>query len=494
MTPLVAAENAKAGSTAWLPQRLRFTPGGTRGEFIGASDQVTWLDSGRSHAIEGWCSEPSVRAGHRLAVYVSTAPAVDFTLDIFRMGYYGGLGARHMAAFGPLRGSEQPDPTPRTGRLIECAWEPSHEFTIPDDWPSGVYLGKLARLDNGIESYVIFVVRDEREAHLIAQTSDFTWQAYNRWPYAHSLYSNGDDDLTAYYGTDVAVSFDRPYLSTTYFNSPLPGSGEFFVFEYPFIFWLERMGYDVTYCSNLDTHRGTAEFSRATGFLSIGHDEYVTVSMYENLMAARDSGVSLGFFNGNSYCFNVDLRAGTDGRPDRVFSRADAFGPDRSPGSGYVPHPDEAAYGDVYPFPLLAPDEGLLMGARNHWPVEGVGDWVCSLPDHWIFDGTGMREGESIPNLVGHEWHGNPADIPGLEVVSRGRTWEPGLGDGEYSATVYPGPDGNIVFNAATCWWGSGLSHPPGFQRPTWHEMPSGLPDDRVQRITQNVLDRMIER
>lgn len=487
----VEAENARPGTMEWLPKRLGFIPDGTRGKTIDDYG-VTWLDSGRGAALEGWCSERSVCGGETLAIFVSTAPATDFTLDIFRMGYYGGCGARHMASYGPLPGEQQPDPAPGAKRLIECVWERSYELLVPEDWPSGIYLGKLARVDNGIESYVIFVVRDDREADLIVQTSDLTWQAYNRWPNVFSLYSNGDDDLTAYYGTDVAVSFDRPYLTTTYFNSPLPGTGEFFVFEFPFIYWLESMGYDATYCSDVDTHRGTARFARANGFLSVGHDEYVTQSMYEHLMQARDDGVSLGFFCGNSYCFQIELRAGTDGRPGRAFSRLDVFGPDRSPESGYTPHPDEAAFREHYAFPLTSPDDGLLMGARNAWPVEGTGDWVCSSTDHWVFEGTGMRDGEMIPNLVGHEWHGNPADLPGLEVVSRGPTWDPVLGDGEYAATVYPGPSGNVVFNASSCWWSSGLSHPPGFQRPTWYGMPSALPDRRVQKVTQNVLDRMI--
>src|SRR5262245_17991356 len=58
----VATENAKPGSLAWLPQRLRFVPTGVRGEFLGA-DFVSWLDSGRGVRVEGWCSESSIAAG-----------------------------------------------------------------------------------------------------------------------------------------------------------------------------------------------------------------------------------------------------------------------------------------------------------------------------------------------------------------------------------------------------------------------------------------------
>jgi hypothetical protein len=377
------------------------------------------------------------------------------------MGYYQRNGARHVMSAGPLSGTPQPDPTPGPERLIQCAWEPSHEFTIPADWLSGVYLGKLTRVDDGTENYIIFVLRDEREADIIVQTSDFTWQAFNGWPDWYSLYSNGVD-LVLHYWTDVAVSFDRPY-STGHFRTMIPGAGEYFIFEFPFTYWLESMGYDVTYCSNLDTHLGTAATARAAGFLTVGHDEYWTVEMHDNLRAAIDSGLSVGFFSGNTCNAAIGLRPGASGRPDRVFARVDRFGEkgilERYPAN----HPVGAAYRE-YPVPAEAPDEGYLMGARNEFPWSGCANWACTLPDHWIFEGTGMVKGDAIPNLVGHEWHGLPAeDIEGLEVVSRGTTHDRSVGLGEYTATVYPGPAGNVVFNAATCWWATGLALPPGF-------------------------------
>jgi hypothetical protein len=100
-----------------------------------------------------------------------------------------------------------------------------------------------------------------------------------------------------------------------------------------------------------------------------------------------------------------------------------------------------------------------------------------------------MKEGDSIPGLVGWEWHGEPAPIPGLEVVASGKTTSP-RAEGTYTATIYPAPKGNFVFNAATIWWADGLSQPPGYVRPAVYTRPQG-PDPRVQRITRNLLDRM---
>jgi hypothetical protein len=101
-----------------------------------------------------------------------------------------------------------------------------------------------------------------------------------------------------------------------------------------------------------------------------------------------------------------------------------------------------------------------------------------------------MKSGDAIPGLVGWEWQGAPAEIPGLEVVASGPvTWSNATA--EYAATVYPGPKGNFVFSCATIWWADGLSAPPGYKRPrTYGGKPVNLkgPDARVQRITANLL------
>jgi hypothetical protein len=135
------------------------------------------------------------------------------------------------------------------------------------------------------------------------------------------------------------------------------------------------------------------------------------------------------------------------------------------------------------------PNEATLIGARSTFPVTGGADWICGKPRHWLFRGTGMKEGDAIGGLVGWEWHGDPADIPGLEVVAKGEVRSRGA-TGTYTATVYPGPKGNVVFNAATIWWSDGLSAPPGYQHPSAHGARPRGPDKRVQRMTANLLER----
>src|SRR5262249_26788960 len=95
----IAAENQKPGTADWEIA----TPA---------------LDS----AIAGYASRTSVDGGEPIDLFVST-PAKRFAVDVFRMGWYGGLGARRVA--GPIArdgiAQDAPASDPATG-LIECRW------------------------------------------------------------------------------------------------------------------------------------------------------------------------------------------------------------------------------------------------------------------------------------------------------------------------------------------------------------------------------------
>jgi hypothetical protein len=463
---LIRLENQKPGTREWRLTNTRVDPA-TR-------YRCPW--------IEGYCSRTSVRAGEQISFHVSTNPPSPFTLEIYRMGFYGGAGGRLMRSYEPLKGATQPDPPIGEKRLRDCQWEPSVTVKIPKDWLSGVYLGKLTSLREGIQSYLIFIVRDERPADLIVQCSDTTWQAYNRWPSQFALYDDGKDQW--YWGPNVQVGFNRPYGKyCQILDAPLStGSGEWFLWEYPLAYWLESRGYDVTYLSNLDTHAEPNGLMRAKGFLSVGHDEYWSMEMFRGVKAAIDSGLNVAFLSGNAVCGRIRFSSDSGNLPNRAFERVGVFGP---PGGTR----------DFVAMKSLSherPYANELVGAHSTGPVTGGADWICAQPDHWLFEGTGMKQGEGIPGLVGWEWHGDPAPIPGLEVVATGPTQEaPGkLNGGVFTATIYPGPKGNFVFNAATCWWADGLSEPPGYVRPSAYTTPKG-PDTRAQQIMVNLLERL---
>ena len=72
--------------------------------------------------------------------------------------------------------------------------------------------------------------------------------------------------------------------------------------------------------------------------------------------------------------------------------------------------------------------------------------------------------------------------------------WSGGVTPSRYTATMFPGPKNNFVFNAATIFWAQGLSSPPGHMPPWSHWARPAGPDPRVQRITENLLRRAIGR
>jgi len=430
----------------------------------------------------------SVTAGERLLVSVSARPATRVRLELYRMGYYGGAGARRVKSFPSIPVTPQPVPEAAAERLRECTWPAAFEVVVAPDWPSGVYLGKLATTE-GAESYVAFIVRDRRPADIVVQCSTNTWAAYDRWPGDGSLYVDGHKAWS--WGPHVEVSLDRPFSKYCQIvDAPLSlGSGEFLLWEYPLVYWLEQQGYDVTYTANEDTHADPASIRRAKLWISTGHDEYWTLDMHRNVVAARDAGTNLAFLSGNT-CFGlVELLPNRAGRPYRTVRRVGQFGP--------IDARFAADFPESRGFDLEGPDEAALLGARSGYPVTASADWICRKPEHWLFAGTGMRSGDAIPGLVGWEWHGEPAPIAGLEVLASGpirsATKSGRIARGEYTATLYPGPRGNFVWNGATIWWSDGLAEPPGYVRPVFSKrIHLRGPDPRVQRMTANLIARAV--
>ncbi len=474
----IELENAKPGTRDWMLTKTDI-------------DDIEPVELWRSPRIEGYCSETSVRGGDKLKIMVSTNPVSEFSLEIFRTGYYGGNGGRSMKKFESIQGKTQADPEIGENRLRECKWEPSVEFEIPDDWLSGVYLGKLTTKKEGVQSYVIFIVRDDRPCDLLFQCSDLTWQAYNSWPTNEwSLYHNDKNDYTGFKGrkkwsTTAGesgwVSFDRPYAQFCQdhlVDRPSSvGSGEFLLWEFPLTYWIEQQGYDVSYISNIDVHVDGPGLQRAKGFISVGHDEYWTLEMYDNVSAAREEGLNLAFLSGNSVWGVVPLVSSAEGQPHRIIRREGKFVGDRfgnQPDAKYPPGPDAA----------------MLMGGIT--AGIGGGDWICRNNEHWLYEGTGLKEGDAIKDLIGWEYHGFPdMDLPGMEIMAYSPlTNKKGKPKPPHVATIYNGPKGNVVFNAGTIWYAQFLSSPPGHILPANpFAQPQG-PDPRVQLMMENVINR----
>ncbi len=264
----------------------------------------------------------SVDAGQTISFKIDT-PSTSYHIDILRLGWYGGDGARLVASdIRPSASLPQSQPacltTPSTG-LIDCGnWGVSASWTVPSDAVSGVYIAHLVRDDSsdpGGASQIPFVVRDDAShSDVLVPTSDATWEAYNDYG-GNSLYTctvttdcppgNPDGYKAAY-----AVSYNRPWDGSLLVDS---GDSYLWYAEYQMIQFLEKNGYDVSYTDDADMDSQGSLLLNHKVILFSGHDEYWSANERANVLAARNAGVNLAMFTGNEIFWKTRWAASSDG-------------------------------------------------------------------------------------------------------------------------------------------------------------------------------------
>lgn len=254
-------------------------------------------------SIQGFAQNISVNTGATVNFKVDVkAPATNFTIKIYRIGYYNNKGARLITNLGSFTGVAQPAPLYEvaTGKTDCNNWSVSASWNTAGA-VSGVYLAKLTRTDNGGASHIVFVVRnDSSNSAILFKTSDTTWQAYNNYG-GNSLYVNNSGISVPGYNHATKVSYNRPFYTRN--GGGGGGVSEDFVFnaEYPMIRWMERNGYDVSYTTAVDMDKDLTPITTSMHkvMLSVGHDEYWSVAERNKFETARANGVHLAFFSGN---------------------------------------------------------------------------------------------------------------------------------------------------------------------------------------------------
>jgi len=405
--------------------------------------------------VEAYADRVSATAGSTVKLMVSTdEPGTSAAWTLYRIGWYGGAGARSLLR-GNLQLSSQPKcPRDAVTNLIRCSWTPSFSVKIPQDAVSGLYLVRIVRND-GYGVMIPIVVKDDRPADLLMESAVLTAQAYNAWG-GFGLY-----DPPGKFA--VQVSFDRPYASDY-------GSGQVLRYEALMARFLERYGYDVTYTTNLDVAReGSATLLRRGAFLSVGHDEYWAGEQRDAVEAARDSGLPIFFFGANAAYWKVRLSdPGIDGNA-RVVTCYKRF-PEQDPLAGTAQQT-----GRFRDDPISRPEEALVGTMYESWMLFGT-PWAPQKLDHPAFEGTGLRPNDTIPQLVGYEYDRTfELDTPSPVTVLSHSSLVDAEGKPGYSEmTIYTAPAGGVVFGAGSIYFPLGLD---GAQR-----------DPRIERLTANLL------
>ena len=313
--------------------------------------------------IQGFGHDISINRGETIYFKIKT-DSTDYRIDIYRMGYYGGMGARCVDTIEPSVKLPQHQPEglrDEATRLYDCGnWEVSASWQAPPDATSGIYFARLVRqdsdptnpdssgfsernwrADNSQEgpaekplasphaygalghgrlanalrepraSHIYFVVRhDDSHSDILFQTADTTWQAYN--PYGgYCTYGRVNPGFPRSIGIPpraYKVSYNRPLKTRDY-----RAVNMVFNAEYPCVRWLEANGYDVTYFTGVDSDRRGEEIRKHRLFLSVGHDEYWSLEQRRHVEAARETGVHLAFFSGNEVFWKTRWEPSIDG-------------------------------------------------------------------------------------------------------------------------------------------------------------------------------------
>jgi len=252
----------------------------------------------RDNRIAGFATKMSLNAGQTVRFKINVQSGAAYNLKIYRIGYYGGNGARLMQNLGTLNGTVQPAgiSDASTGHLNCSNWSESASWAIPSNAVSGLYIARLERTGGG-SNHIVFIVRnDASNSDLYFQFADATWQAYNGYG-GNNLY-DGTTSWPA--GHAVKVSYNRPIFPyNSLFNTDSRQADWYMNADYPMIRWLERNGYDVTYTSCNDVENNGSRLLNHKVFVTVGHDEYWSKDMRQNVEAARNAGVHLAFFTGN---------------------------------------------------------------------------------------------------------------------------------------------------------------------------------------------------
>lgn len=455
--------------------------------------------------IEGYAAQISVNVGETVQFKINT-PARGYSIDIYRMGYYGGLGARKIASVTPSVSLPQTQPSclsdSATG-LIDCGnWHVSASWPVPATAVSGIYFAHITRTDGtNDDNHIVFIVRnDASHSAVVFKTSDTTWQAYNKWG-GNSLYAG---DSTAAPGRAVKVSYNRPF--DTRESTPW---GRDFVFsnEYPMVRFMEAQGYDVTYLTSLDADRYGSLLKNHKVFLSVGHDEYWSGTERANVEAARDAGVNLAFFSGNSVFWKTRWENSTDGTntPNRtlVVYKSTRDNQQTDPtglwtGSWRDPRfsppadgnrPENALMGTIWTVNCcgVAMKVPAADGKMRFWRGTAVASQSAgatfTLPDQTL----GYEWDEDLDNgfrpagLI--DMSTTTADVP-EKLIDFGTNVAPGTAT--HHLTLYRAPSGALVFGGGTVQWSWGLD--------AVHDGPDGAPtapDPSMRQATVNLLADM---
>lgn len=408
----IVAENSLPGSTAWRITRAR------TGGFVQGFANTTYADAGQS-----------------VTLYVTTSSRrISYRVEAFRMGYYGGDGARLLWVSDTYRGRVQPPCTLTSGiNMVSCDdWHPSVTFTVPSTWMQGDYLLKLVGSGNQ-QSYIPLTIWDPslHGTYLVIARS-FVEEGWNTYG-GYDFYVGRGSCVPTYPVCNRArvVSFDRPYAESH-------GASDFFFAEYPLVYWGEEHGLDFDYVTDVTCTVDPGVMSQHRAILSLTHDEIWTNQERLGALTAFAHGTNVVFFSAAAVLRHARLQASPLG-PDRELVDYRDASEDPLLGHG-SPMEVTGNTWDSYPADY---DEATFTGEEYAGYDTGTERFPFVVADasDWIFAGTHLRDGSSIPDVIKSDIdHVVPGgSVPHLQVLGHSPLplWAMYTNQGEWGGYTY---------------------------------------------------------
>ncbi len=385
--------------------------------------------------VMAYTNKESVNVGETVTIKGSAKIPGNVKIEIIRVGYYGGQGGKVVSTttvpFENQTSKETltaPDANITTPLVKRCQWDTVYSYEVPANAITGVYYILLTCIgssnDNDVvQNYAFFVVRNDAIAgDILVKINTNSYAAYNEY--------GGFDFYTA--SLSPKVSKDRPTGSWS-------GANNVQRWELCTIYWLERMGYRVSYCTDEDVHKkGEVYLRQFKVHLSSGHDEYWTKKQYNDVFNAVNNGLNLVLLSANAaywlgryednnrtYCvyknsvkwFDPNTILINDPIEPTCRPRDSLLlkSPTENPNNRY---PETKLWGAMYT------NDDALQGYDYRINANRVDTYA--LPEKAVysgladplFEGTGFKDGDNLPNCAGYE------------IDHIGNSWMPEIKDG----------------------------------------------------------------
>lgn len=381
-----------------------------------------------------------------------------------------------------------------------------HGQKVPAPERSGLYYFHAETASGAFFTFPWVVAPATPQANIAVLASTNTWNAYNNFGGRSNYINtvglppqptvNARLDLRRYHGGGFdewaspdeeykPLSFDRPEPGNsiprgTEITDPIAGREGCHLAptEWRLLGWLEREGFAYDLYSDYQLHSGLLDLDAYQTLIIGVHPEYWSQEMYARVKEWVDQrGGRLMYLGGNGLNCCIEF---LDETTMRCLSHLDS----RHGSLGMFDPNNPDRYWDSRFARCVESEANLLGVVTTETGIMTAAPYCVTGADHWIYEGTGLRDGDTFGSASLHErCHGgasghetdkrSPNTPQGTQSLAKGLNPD----EGGAEIVTYETPSGGAVFSVGSITYAASL-----------------LVDDAVSRITQNVLRRFTQR